>query len=384
MGAQRRRAPPRTAPLLTVTAPNLLAPLQDRIRAAADARETLELIGHGSKRFYGDVGEGTPWVVGQEPALNGVREHQAAELYITAGAATPLAEVEAVLAQAGQQLAFEPPLFGGQGTVGGLLATGLAGPARAYAGSVRDAVLGLALIDGRGQPLHFGGTVMKNVAGFDVGRGMVGAMGTLGLITEATFKVVPRPQATVTLRFEAPQADALHAMNKAAGQPLPLSATAWWDGNLLMRLSGSEPALVAACRQLGGEAVPPDMAGAFWHGLRHQTDEFFVGAVRALQAGSGVAVWRLSLPSTAPALSLPGEQLVEWGGALRWCVTPLAAHAVRELAHRAGGHATLYAALDKSAGVFTPPSSAQATVLKRLKVTFDPAGVFNPGRLGLG
>jgi glycolate oxidase FAD binding subunit len=355
--------------------------LSERIQQASQAGQAFELLGHGSKRFYGGVPEGTPWVLSNEPALQDIRAFEPAELYVCAGAGMALSELESALAQQGQYLACEPPMFAGQGTIGGLIATGLSGPGRAYAGGVRDQLLGLSLIDGQGQLMKFGGTVMKNVAGFDVARLMCGAMGTLGLIVEATFKLSPLPRATLTLRFEASQSDALHAMNKAAGQGLPLSASAWWDGSLLIRLAGSPEALAAAAKQLGGETLPQDLANTFWAGLRHQSDEFFVGAMRAIGAGSGVAIWRLSVPSTAPALSAPGEQLVEWGGALRWLVTPLGADGVRELVRRSGGQATLYAALEKPCAALEPFSGAVAQVHKRLKAQFDPAGVFNPGRL---
>jgi glycolate oxidase FAD binding subunit len=356
--------------------------VQDRIRTAVADKRPLELVGHGSKRFYGEAPQGEPWLLSEEAALKGVRAFEPSELYVTVGAGTPLTELEALLTQAGQQLACEPPCIGGLGTVGGLVATGLSGPARPYAGSVRDHLLGLTLVDGQGQILKFGGTVIKNVAGFDVSRLMVGAMGTLGLIAEATLKLSPLPATTRTLRFEAPQDDALHAMNRAAAQGLPLTASAWWDGSLLLRLSGSLEAVQVAARQLGGERLDDELAAGFWAGLRHQSDEFFAGAVRAMHAGRGIALWRLSVPSTAPVIAAPGEQLIEWGGSLRWLVTPLDAAAVRELAQRAGGQATLYAALPKQAPVFEAPAPALRPVLERLKKQFDPAGVLNVGRLG--
>lgn len=360
----------------------MLKDLIEQVRAAAADGATFELIGHGSKRFYGESPSGRPWALSREPALRGLRSYEPAERVVSVGAATPLAELETTLAAQGQQLGCEPPRFGGEGTVGGLIATALAGPARPYWGGVRDALLGLRLIDGKGELLQFGGTVMKNVAGFDLARLQCGAMGTLGLIVEASFKLVPIPPATLTLRFDAKQSDALYAMRQAALQGFPLSASAWWDGSLLLRLSGTVEELQASARRLGGDALPPDVAAGFWSGLRHQSDEFFIGAVRAIQAGSGVSIWRLSLSGDAPKLTAPGEQLIEWGGALRWLVTPLKAAAVRELAEKAGGQATLYAALDKPAPVFATPSAAQQRVLQRLKQQFDPAGIFNPGRLG--
>lgn len=369
---------------MNATDPSLrYQPLAERVRAAAAAGVQLELVGQASKRFYGETPRGTPWVLSREPALCGIRAYAPAERVVTVGAGTPLATLEASLAQHGQGLGFEPPRFGGEGTVGGCIATGLAGPSRAYAGGVRDALLGLTLIDGRGQLLRLGGTVMKNVAGFDLARTMVGAMGTLGLIAEASFKLNPLPPATLSLRFDVPdQAEALHAMQQAAVHGFPLSASAWWSGQWLLRLSGPAPVLEQAARRLGGERLPPAVAAAFWEGLRHQSDEFFAGAVRALQAGSGVAVWRLLVPPTAPVLDAPGEQLVEWGGALRWLVTPLKPAAVRDWSARIGGQATLYAALNKEAPVFTPVSGALRRVAQRVKAELDPHGLFNPGRLG--
>ncbi|MBH9551656.1 glycolate oxidase subunit GlcE [Inhella gelatinilytica] len=357
--------------------------LSERIQAAAAAGAQLELVGHASKRFYGETPQGTPWILSREPELLGIRAYAPAERVVTVGAATPLSELEALLAQQGQGLGFEPPRFGGEGTVGGCIATGLAGPGRAYAGGVRDALLGVTLIDGRGGVLRMGGTVMKNVAGFDVARLMVGAMGTLGLIAEASFKLNPLPPAQVTVRFDVPHAaDALHAMQQAAVQGFPLSASAWWSGQWLLRLSGPASALQRAVQRLGGEVLEASVAAAFWDGLRHQSDDFFAGAVRALQAGSGVCVWRLSVPATAPVMDVPGEQLIEWGGALRWLVTPLKAAVVREWATRVGGEATLYAALNKEGPVFTPRRGALRAVAQRVKVQLDPEGLFNPGRLG--
>jgi glycolate oxidase FAD binding subunit len=220
---------------------------------------------------------------------------------------------------------------------------------------------------------------MKNVAGFDVSRALAGSMGQLGLITEVTLKVLPLPAAVATLRFEFEQAPALMAMNRWGGEPLPIEASAWWDGALLLRLAGAQAAVEAAMRKLGGDVIPPELAGAFWLGLRDQSDEFFIGAERAVAGGA--RMWRLSLPSTAPELKLHGEQLIDWGGAQRWVVTPMEAAAVREAAAKVGGHATLFRALDKSAGAFAPLSGPLAVIHKRLKASFDPQGVFNPGRL---
>jgi glycolate oxidase FAD binding subunit len=346
------------------------------LREAVLAGRPLRLTGHGSKDFYGGALQGEPL---STLALNGVTAYEPSELYISVLAGTPVVDVEALLARHGQRLAFEPPRFGWRGTVGGMVAAGLSGPSRAALGSVRDHLLGAALMNGRGELLNFGGTVMKNVAGFDVSRVLAGSMGQLGLITEATLKVLPLPAAVTTLRFEFEQAPALMAMNRWGGEPLPIEASAWWDGALLVRLAGAQAAVEAAAHRLGGDVIPPELAGAFWKGLRDQSDEFFVGAERAVAGGA--RMWRLSLPSTTPELKLHGEQLIDWGGAQRWVVTPMEPVAVREAAAKVGGHATLFRSQDKSGGAFATLSAPLAAIHRRLKASFDPQGVFNPGRL---
>ncbi|HEY0956228.1 MAG TPA: glycolate oxidase subunit GlcE [Roseateles sp.] len=347
--------------------------LQAQIR---DARAPLRLTGHGSKDFYGETPQGEPL---STLALNGITAYEPSELYVSVLAGTPLADLEAALAAQRQRLAFEPPRFGGQGTVGGMVAAGLSGPSRAALGSVRDHLLGAVIINGQGELLSFGGTVMKNVAGFDVSRVLAGSMGILGLITEVTLKVLPLPAATATLRFDFDQAAALMALNRWGGEPLPIEASAWWDGALVLRLAGAVAAVEAACAKLGGDVIPADLAAGFWTGLRDHADEFFIGAERAVAGGA--RLWRLGLPSTTPELKLRGEQLIEWGGAQRWVVTPLEPAAVREAAAAVGGHATLFRAQDKSPGVFAPLSAPLAAIHRRLKASFDPNGVFNPGRL---
>lgn len=350
--------------------------LIEQVRAAQAAGTKLRMRGHGSKDFYGGEAQGELLDLS---ALRGISSYEPSELVVTARAGTPLAELEAVLAEKGQVLPFEPPLFDGRGTVGGMVAAGLAGPARAVAGSVRDFCLGATLLNGRAEVLSFGGQVIKNVAGYDVTRLLAGSMGVLGVILEVSIKVMPQAAATATLRFEMAQAEALVQLNAWAGQPLPLSASAWWDGALVLRLAGAQAAVTAAREKLGGELIEEGLAAQFWRGLRHHEDEFFVGAKRAVEAGA--ALWRLSLPQTAPPLTLPGEQLIEWGGAQRWLTTALPGEQVREAARRAGGHATLFHANDKSIGVFAPLAPGLARIHQEMKKAFDPAGIFNPGRL---
>lgn len=351
--------------------------LVDRVRDAAAAGAQMRIVGGGTKDFYGEVPAGEPL---HTDLLEGISSYEPTELVVTARAGTLLSELEATLAEKGQCLAFEPPHLGPAGTVGGMVAAGLAGPSRAAVGGVRDFVLGATLLDGRAKVMSFGGQVMKNVAGYDVSRLLAGSMGTLGLILEVSLKVLPVAPATLTLRFDLDEALALNRLNAWAGQPLPLNASAWWDGTLVVRLRGAQAAVASAARQLGGEALDAALADVFWNGLRHQRDDFFVRAGQATASG-GSSLWRLSVPSTAPPIALAGEQLIEWGGAQRWAITPTPACEVREAALKAGGHATLYRARDKSAGVFAPLKSPLDRIHRELKKSFDPAGLFNPGRL---
>ena len=346
---------------------DLTTQFADRIRSARSDKP-LCIRGGGSKDFYGGamIGEAL-----DTRAHRGIVAYEPTELVITARCGTPLADIEAELAAQGQCLPFEPPGFGGEATVGGMVAAGLSGPRRAAVGAVRDFVLGVRMLDGEARRLTFGGQVMKNVAGYDVSRLMAGSLGTLGLILEVSLKVLPRPVAEATLRFDLPQAQAIDAMNAWAGQPLPISATCWQDDVLTVRLSGARAAVAAACGKLGGEAV--DNGPAFWEALCQHRLEFFAG---------GETLQRLSVPSVTPPLDLPGAQLIEWGGSQRWWRGDAAA--ARQAASRAGGHATLFRAgehFDKSSGVFEPLPTSHMQIHRRLKTAFDPRGVLNPGRL---
>jgi len=336
-----------------------------RIRDAARDRRPLRLRGGGTKDFYGGAPSGE---ILDARAYSGIVAYEPSELVVTARCGTPLAELESALDASGQMLAFEPPHFGPAATLGGCIAAGLSGPRRASAGALRDFVLGVRVVDGRGQLLSFGGRVMKNVAGYDLSRLIAGSLGTLGMIVEASLKVLPKPVAECMLRLEMPEGRAIEAMNRWAGQPLPISATAWHDDSLTVRLSGAPPAVRSAAAAIGGESVD----GAFWHGVREQTDGFFAGAE---------PLWRLVLPSTSPALELEGRQLIEWHGGLRWLKSAMPASALREAMRRVKGHAILFRAADKSAGCFAPPEPVLERLQRQLKNAFDPAGIFNPGRL---
>ena len=357
-----------------------LARWSERIRAAAADRAPLCLRGSGSKDFYGQslVGE-----LFDTRDYAGLTAYEPTELVVTARCATPLAELEAALAEKGQSLSFEPPHFGPAATVGGCFAAGFSGPRRARAGAVRDFVLGVKILDGQGRLLNFGGQVMKNVAGYDVSRLLAGSLGTLGLVVEVSLKVMPVASAEQTLCFELPggnsQSLALARLNQWGGRPLPISASAWIGEVLHLRLSGAAAAVSAAAQKLGGERVAPEAATAFWHSLREQSHAFF----RASQAS---ALWRLAVPATTPALALSGAQLVEWGGAQRWLHAASTAdhQTIRQAAAQAGGHATLFRAdpaTKAAVGVFQPLTAPLARIHQELKAAFDAPGVFNPGRM---
>jgi len=336
------------------------------VRAAYDSHTPLRLRGAGSKDFYGGLLSGEVLDVSGH---RGIVAYEPTELYITARCGTPLAEIETALAEKGQMLAFEPPHFGGA-TVGGCIAAGLAGPRRQQAGAVRDFVLGVKLVDGTGQVLNFGGQVMKNVAGYDVSRLIAGSMGTLGVIAEATLKVLPMPVAEQTLRFAMDEGEALTKLNQWGGQPLPISASFWHDGQLWLRLSGARAAVEAAAHRLGPNSTVD--AQKTWISIREQTHSAFAGE----------PLWRLSLPSTVPALGVDGLRALEWGGAQRWYAAEPAA--IREVAARLGGHAVLYRAPESQRcleGAFAPLSPALLALHRRLKKAFDPRGILNPGRL---
>jgi glycolate oxidase FAD binding subunit len=357
--------------------PAALAPLIERIHAAAATGTPLRIRGGGTKDFHGERLQGE---VLETTALRGIVNYEPSELVVTVRAGTPLAELEQVLAASGQHLPFEPPHFGAGATVGGMVAAGLSGPARASVGSVRDYVLGLNLVNGRGEELVFGGQVMKNVAGYDVSRLMVGAMGTLGLITEVSLKVLPVPPAEATLRFELPQQQALQRLNAWGGKPLPLNASCWVDeasvGTLYLRLRGAVAAVDAACRTLGGDRIDNAQGGPDWDACREQRLTWF--------ADRGARdLWRISVPQTAQPLELPEPPLIEWHGAQRWVrIAASEAQRVREAALAAGGHATLFrSGRDPAPGRMTPLAPALATIHEQLKRQFDPALVFNRGRL---
>lgn len=342
------------------------AALVEQVRTATAQGTPLRIVGGDTKRFYGRPVDGT---LLETRGHTGILRHDPAELVLTARAGTPLAEVEAVLAATGQRLPFEPPHFGVHATLGGAVASGLAGPARAWAGALRDFVLGVRVLTGDGRVLRFGGEVMKNVAGYDVSRLMAGSLGILGVLLDVSLKVLPLPAGERTLALEMNEAAALARLAELARGALPLTASGWTGGRLWLRFEGSQATLDEVERRVGGLTVPD--AAAFWSSLREQVHGFFAG---------DQPLWRCSVPPLAPPLALDGAPLVEWNGLQRWYRCPPGVTAF-EAAHAVRGHATLFRHAPDAAPVFTPLPAPLLRLHRALKHAFDPAGILNPGRL---
>ena len=353
---------------------NVIASFKEQILGAGAGspdNAPLCIRGGGSKDWYGQAPLGK---VLDTRAYAGIIDYEPTELVITARCGTPLAEIEAALAANNQMLAFEPPHFGPGATIGGVVATGLSGPARASVGAARDFVLGVMLMDAKGEALHFGGQVMKNVAGYDVSRLLTGSLGTLGLLLEVSVKVLPKPIAQASVRQSMSQVDAIRHLNTLGGQPLPVAASYWHDDVLTLRLAGAQAAVNAAQARVGGERMSDAEADGFWLTVREQTAPFFNGS-------NATPLWRLSVPSTAAPLDLSGPQAIEWGGAQRWLRSSAPADGIRAIATAAGGHATLFRGGDKATGVFQPLAPSVQAIHRQLKNAFDPHAIFNPGRM---
>ena len=370
------------------------------VNAVSEGRQ-LNIIGGGSKTFMGRASRGEPLHLSDH---RGIISYQPVELVLTARAGTPLHEIEVALAEHDQVLAFEPPRFGGSAsgldaepisnsTLGGTLATNQSGPARPWAGSMRDHVLGVGLINGQGEKLNFGGQVMKNVAGYDISRLQAGAMGTLGVITEVSLKVLPKPAVTQTLVEPMALDRAIALMNQCSAQPKPLSGACWYDGCLYLRLSGAGSAVDATVKQWSerGDAVlmdEPD-AGRFWRQLRDQTLPLLAPNLDASDSDAAIdqsTLWRFSVkPTAVQPDQLDGDWLIDWGGAQRWLRTPSAEHpAIAEMetiAAAMAGQISLYRGGDRSAEVMHRQVAALQAIQLQIKRSLDPHQVFNPGRL---
>jgi glycolate oxidase FAD binding subunit len=344
--------------------------LLEQVKTAADTSNALRIRGGGSKDFYGREPQGEILELG---AHRGIVNYEPTELVVTARTGTPLSEIEKTLAEHNQMLAFEPPHFGEQATVGGTIACNLSGPRRAYAGAARDSLLGTKLLNGRGEILSFGGEVMKNVAGYDVSRLMAGAMGTLGVLLEVSLKVLPRPEQELTLVQEVLSPSlALDELHAWARMPVPISASCYHGKQLFIRLCGTPSAVKVASDNIGGEPYTSGSADTLWQDLKNHRHGFFE---------SDLPLWRLSVASDASPIKLDGQWLYEWGGAQRWLLSDAPAETVREAALAAGGHATLYRHGSNRDEVFQPLGKGLMQIHRRLKQAFDPKGIFNPGRM---
>ncbi len=347
---------------------SLVESFQYTLRDAAATGTPLSIRAGGSKSFYGRPAAGTECSVAE---YTGIIDYSPTELVISARAGTTLAELESALAKENQMLPFEPPHFGPGATLGGTIACGFSGPRRPYAGSARDYVLGITCLNGRGESLRFGGQVMKNVAGYDISRTLTGSLGTLAVLLDITLKVLPRPETELTLYREASPEQALQLLNTWAGQPLPLSGGCFTGGQLMVRLSGFEQGVKVAAERLGGDEMAT--ADNFWQAMREHRHPFFQ---------DDRPLWRLSLPPAA-VLTLEADTLIDWGGAQRWLNTDLPAPTLRDAAVRAGGYATCFRGGNRE-DVFHPLDPALMALHQRLKTSFDPAGILNPGRMYSG
>jgi glycolate oxidase FAD binding subunit len=345
--------------------------LQHAVQQALEQKTPLEIRGGGSKSFLGR--RERPQQILQTSAHTGVVIYEPTELAITVRSGTTLREVEELLQQQQQQLPFEPPAFSTHTTLGGIVAAGLSGPRRPYAGAVRDAVLGVKLINGKGEIVEYGGRVMKNVAGYDVSRLMTGAMGTLGVLLEISFKLQPQPQKSRTLSHELPLSKALAKMTEWTRETNPIDATVWHEGQLYFRLSGSAEGVDAARKKLGGEKI--NQPHQFWQKITHHQQRFFL---------HNKPLWRLSLPANTADLDLEGQQLVEWNGCQRWLLTNENENELRKIVMRHGGHATLFRGNPDCENPYHPLSSTLFRLHQNLKQAFDPHSIFNPGRLYAG
>jgi len=379
---------------------DILQDWSQRIQRATASHTPLRIRGGGTKDFYGQSLEGD---ILDTRAYAGILSYEPSELVVTVCAGTPLATLEAALRAQGQCLPFEPPHFGDAATVGGMVAAGLSGPARANVGSVRDFVLGAKMVNGKGEQLTFGGQVMKNVAGYDLSRLLAGSMGQLGLITEVSLKVLPIAPGEATLQCTPlSQAQALACLHRWGGQPLPLNASAWVMDRttepakacLYLRLRGAVAAVEAGIaliradvQALGAQAtrIENTQAAQDWRASGEQHLPFFTQPPSPQDC-----LWRFSIPQTTPEWNAHFEPYIEWHGAQRWVWAPATQAAfLRDIAKKAGGHVTLFkssashAEADKRVGVFTALDRVQERIQTELKRQFDPSAIFNPYRTAL-
>ena len=341
--------------------------LLEQVKDACTHNSPLRIAGNDSKRFMGRRTTGKLLTVSGH---SGIVSYEPTELVITVRSGTKIVDVDAALAEHMQFLGSDPPAFNRDATIGGTLACNQSGPARPWFGSIRDHVLGVRLINGRGEHLRYGGRVLKNVAGYDVSRLQAGAMGTLGIITEISLRVFPRPEYTATGVSELDCRAAIEMMNNRTSKGGPLCGAAWVDNRLYLRYSGCEPAVRSHTREIGGHLL--EDCNGFWTALREQRQPFFAG---------DEPLWRFSVESGADHFDEDGKWLIDWGGAQRWLRGDYEFKELETMADRIHGQVSLYRGGDRDGEVFHSRSKTEMQVHKRIKSAFDPQGIFNPGRL---
>ena len=346
---------------------DIINELISKVTDAYHAQTPLAIIAGGSKIF---MGRNTSGSVLDVAGHSGIISYQPVELVITARAGTSIAEIVTVLAENNQSLAFEPPCFSDKSTLGGTLACNQSGPARPWCGSIRDHVLGVGLINGKGEHLKFGGQVMKNVAGYDVSRLQAGAMGTLGVLTQISLKVMPKPDACKTLVWNMDAAQAIVFMNRLGASAKPISAACWFEGQLYVRLSGVKTSIDATIKQWKGQikADPENL----WQKLADQQLAFFTDEA---------PLWRFSVNPTAQITALDEHSIIDWGGALRWYQGEGDLAAMQKLAAAAGGQVSMFSGGNRNAEVMHHLPKSLQSIQARIKKSFDPHCILNPGRL---
>jgi glycolate oxidase FAD binding subunit len=340
--------------------------LREQILSFCETKTPFLISAGQTKSFYGNSVSAVAFPVS---AHRGIVHYEPTELVMTARCGTPLRDIERTLADNQQMLGFEPPHFGDNATLGGCIASGLSGPSRPFRGAARDFVLGVRMINGKGEELRFGGEVMKNVAGYDLARLLTGSLGTLGLILDVSVKILPKPEVDHTVCFELSQAAAIQRVNELMGRAYPLSAAAYDGDHLYLRLSGNAAAVTSAQKQIGGDSAR--QGEQFWYDLREHRHAFFQNQH---------PLWRLALAPATPPLEFDGKQFLDWGGAQRWLVSEEDPARIRKKLGELGGHATVF----RNSGeqpVFQPLTGKLRELHMNLKLAFDPLCLFNPGRL---
>jgi len=343
------------------------ARLLDQVRSAIERGQGLRIRGGNSKAFLGRPVEAEEL---DTRSHSGVVHYDPTELVVTVRSGTRVSDLNALLAAEGQNLPPEAPDFDGRATVGGMVASALAGPRRPWAGSVRDFVLGTRVITGQGRHLRFGGEVMKNVAGYDFSRLLAGSHGCLGLITEVSLKVLPLPRRACSLALDVDAATAMDMLTQWRRDDLPVSGAFHWKQRLHVRLEGGEATVDAARARLGGDEID----SGIWTELRERKLAFF---------DTSLPLWRLSVPWQTRLEPLPGEVLLDWAGAQRWLASDAPPQSIRAIAASLGGHAACY-----TPGIDDTPFQLLPEALmrfhRRLKAQVDPHGIFNHGRMYAG